>query len=188
MKLVILSSLALLAPMAATAQTTPAAPPPAATPADPSAPAAPAAAQAAPTVGATVYDAAGEVVGTIDSVNAQTFVISTGTVKAAVPVTALGTGEKGPTLGMSKTELEAASQAQTGDEFKSKLVAGTAVHGTGGSVLGTIKEADAQFVTLTTPKGDVKLPITGFGPGPQGVTVGLTGAQLDAAMKGTTAK
>jgi hypothetical protein len=88
---------------------------------------------------------------------------------------------------MTKAELEAAAgegAAKAAAEFKAKMTTGATVYGTGGASLGTIKTIDAQFVTLTTAKGDAKLPVGSFGPGPQGVTVGMTAAQLDAAMAG----
>ncbi|WP_185209923.1 hypothetical protein [Sphingomonas sp. NBWT7] len=176
-------------PLAAHAQT--AAPAPTTAPAAQTAPAAgtaPAAtASAAPTVGATIYDAQGGVVGTIASTDGTSAVVDTGANKAAVPLTSFGTSPKGPTLGMTKAELDAAAgqaTAQATADFKSKLVAGTTVYGTGGASLGTIKTVDAQFVTLTTPKGDAKIPVGSFGPGAQGVTIGMTAAQLQAAMGG----
>ncbi|KQT33394.1 hypothetical protein ASG29_04885 [Sphingomonas sp. Leaf412] len=159
---------------AASAQTTPA-----------PAPAAPATAGAAVAAGATVYDTAGGVVGTIASTDGTNAVIDTGTVKAAVPLTSLGAGTKGPVMAMTKAQLDAAAgqqQAQASAEFKSKLVPGATVYGTGGASLGTIKTADATNVTITTPQGDAVVPVGGFGPGPQGVTLGMTAAQLSAAM------
>lgn len=153
--------------------------------------AAPAAqASAAVTVGATVYDTSGGTVGTVDSTDGTNAVVNTGTVKAAIPLSSLGKGEKGPVLAMTKAQLEAAAgqqQAQASAEFKSKLVPGAAVYGTGGTQVGTIKSADASFVTVTTDAGDAKLPIAGFGPGPQGVTLGMTAEQLKAAMGGAAA-
>ena len=53
---------------------------------------------------------------------------------------------------------------------------------TGGAQLGTIKSVAGDSITLTTPKGDAVLPANGFGPGPKGVTLGLTAEQLSAAM------
>lgn len=170
-------------PMAASAQEAPAAPAAAESPAAPAA----AAAAAAPTAGATIYDAQGAVVGTIASVDGTNAIVDTGTVKAAVPLASFGTSPKGPTLGMTKAELDAAagqSQAQAAAAFKEQLAAGTSVYGSAGALLGTIKAVDAQLVTLTTPKGDAKLPIGSFGPGPKGVTIGMTAAQLAAAMGG----
>jgi preprotein translocase subunit YajC len=159
-------------PFAATAQTAPAA-------------GATATAGASVAAGATVYDTAGGVVGTVASTDGTNAVIDTGTVKAAVPVTSLGAGAKGPTLAMTKAQLDAAAgqqQAQASANFASKLVPGAAVYGTGGAQLGTIKSVDASGVTLTTSAGDAKLPTNGFGPGPQGVTIGMTQAQLTAAI------
>jgi hypothetical protein len=178
--------LAAAAPLAANAQTAPA-PAPSGTAAAAGTPGAAAPAGAAPTVGATIFDAQGGTVGTIASSDGTNAVVDTGTVKAAVPLASFGTSPKGPTLGMTKAELEAAASqgaAQAAAEFKSKLTTGATVYGTGGASLGTIKAVDAQFVTVTTAKGDAKLPIGSFGPGPQGVTIGMTAAQLDAAMAG----
>lgn len=174
-KRIVLTAL-LLAPAVASAQTAPA-PAGAAT--------ATATAGASAAAGATVYDTAGGVVGTIASTDGTNAVIDTGTVKAAVPVTSLGAGAKGPTLAMTKAQLDAAAgqqQAQASAAFASKLVPGAAVYGTGGAQLGTIKSVDASGVTLTTSAGDAKLPANGFGPGPQGVTIGMTQAQLTAAI------
>jgi len=154
---------------------------------------APAAGQAAPaagaavTTGATVYDTSGGVVGTVESTDGTNAVVNTGTVKAAIPLTSLGAGAQGPVLAMTKAQLEAAAgqqQAQASADFKAKLVPGATVYGTGGAQLGTIKSVDASGVTLTTADGDAVLPVTGFGPGPQGILLGMTAAQLKAAMAG----
>ncbi len=140
---------------------------------------------AAVTTGATVYDTSGGVVGTVESTDGTNAVVNTGTVKAAIPLTSLGKGAQGPVLAMTKAQLEAAAgqqQAQASAEFKSKLVPGATVYGTGGTQLGTIKSVDASGVTLTTADGDAVLPVTGFGPGPQGILLGMTADQLKAAM------
>jgi preprotein translocase subunit YajC len=140
---------------------------------------------AAVTTGATVYDTSGGVVGTVESTDGTNAVVNTGTVKAAIPLTSLGKGAQGPVLAMTKAQLEAAAgqqQAQASAEFKSKLVPGATVYGTGGAQLGTIKSVGASGVTLTTADGDAVLPVTGFGPGPQGILLGMTADQLKAAM------
>jgi hypothetical protein len=62
------------------------------------------------TAQAGVYDPAGEVVGTVESVAGDNFVISTGANKATLPLSALAGGEKGPTIGMSKSQLDEAIQ------------------------------------------------------------------------------
>ncbi|WP_394647209.1 hypothetical protein [uncultured Sphingomonas sp.] len=142
-------------------------------------------ATASVTTGATVYDTSGGVVGTVESTDGTNAVVNTGTVKAAIPLTSLGKGAQGPVLAMTKAQLEAAAgqqQAQASADFKAKLVPGATVYGTGGAQLGTIKSVDASGVTLTTADGDAVLPVTGFGPGPQGILLGMTAAQLKAAM------
>lgn len=146
---------------------------------------APATGAATVATGATVYDTSGGVVGTVESTDGTNAVVNTGTVKAAIPLTSLGQGAQGPVLAMTKAQLEAAAgqqQAQASADFKSKLVPGATVYGTGGTQLGTIKSVDASGVTLTTADGPVVLPVNGFGPGPQGIVLGMTAAQLKAAM------
>lgn len=84
-------------------------------------PAAPAAAtEAAPAqaaaakAGDTIYDQAGEVVGTVESVEGSNFVISTGTNKATVPLSALAAGPKGHVIGMTKAQLDEAIKNANG--------------------------------------------------------------------------
>lgn len=59
---------------------------------------------------------------------------------------------------------------------------GATVYGAAGTPVGTIKALDAQYVTLATDKGEVRLPVAGVGPGLKGPVIGLTAAQLDAAV------
>lgn len=151
-----------------------------------------ASATATPTVGATVYGSAGTPVGTIESVSADAVVINTGTGRLALPPASIGKSEKGLAIGLTKEQLDAqaASAAATAaTDLKSKLVAGAAVSARDGKTpLGTIKSADDQFVTVTTTRGtDVRLPIAGFGMGPNGVLLGMTANEFNAAVGGTAA-
>ena len=157
------------------------------------APAASATASAtAPTVGATIYDSAGVALGTVASITPQAVVLNTGSAQVPVPPASIGKTDKGFAMAMTKADLDAAvasSQAQAQAALKAKLVPGTAVSGMQGAALGTIKTADADFVTLTTPKGDVKLPIGGFSADASGkVIVGITADQLAAATASATAQ
>ena len=154
---------------------------------------APATAKAPATaVGATVYDTAGGVVGTVSSVSPDAVVISTGAHDVAVPPASVGAGAKGPTMAMTKTQLDAAfvqQQDQAAVAMKAQMVPGAAVYGVGGTTqVGTIKAADAQYITLTATKGgEAKLPISGFSTGPNGLIIGMTADQFNAAL-GTAAK
>ncbi|USU05771.1 hypothetical protein NF699_03475 [Sphingomonadaceae bacterium OTU29LAMAA1] len=145
----------------------------------------------APTVGATIYDSAGVALGTVASITPQAIVLNTGTAQVPVPPTSIGKTDKGFAMAMTKADLDAAvasSQAQAQAAVKAKLTPGTAVSGLNGASLGTIKTADDQFVTVTTAKGDVKLPIAGFSADASGkVIVGITADQLAAATAGASA-
>ena len=59
--------------------------------------------------GAEVFDQKGGAVGKIESVEADGVVVSTGSVKAKVPASSFGQGDKGLVIGMTKTEFEAAA-------------------------------------------------------------------------------
>lgn len=87
------SAIAMTAPAMAQ-DTTAAAPAPAAE--------APAAQAATAKAGDTIYDTAGEVVATVESIEGQNAVITTGSAKATVPLSSFAAGPKGPTISMTK--------------------------------------------------------------------------------------
>ena len=152
--------------------------------------AAPAAAQtpaAAPalTVGTTVYDTSGAVVGTIDSLSGDSVVVSTGTNKVALGKASFGTGAKGPVLAVTKIQLDDAANKAAADNaaaLNAALAVSRPVYDSAGAKAGTIKEVDAQYITVTTTKGDAKLPRNAFSKGTTGVMIGMTVAQLEAAV------
>ena len=81
--------------------------------APPAAPAAPAATASAVVAGATVYGPDGNPVGTIEKVENGTALIDSGTAKAALPLDKFGTSDKGPTIGFTKAQFEAAVSSAT---------------------------------------------------------------------------
>ena len=158
----------------------------------PAATAAPAAAAGgAVTAGQTVSDAQGGQVGTIDSVTNGVAVVNTGSNKVGVPIASFAVTDKGPVLGMTKVQLDAAAnQAATAaaSALKAQLTPGATVYGSAGASIGTIKEADDQYVTITIPKGPVKLPIAAFSKGASGPQIAMTAADLDKAVAAATPK
>jgi hypothetical protein len=66
------------------------------------------------TAGAQVADASGGAVGTIESVSGANAVLSTGTAKATLPMTAFAQGPNGLVIGMTKAEVEAAVAKASG--------------------------------------------------------------------------
>lgn len=140
------------------------------------------AATASVTVGTTVYDTSGAEVGTIKSVTAPNFVIDTGTTKATLALTSLGTSPKGPVLAMSKADLEAAAAKASADAsaaLASSIVVGASVHASDGTTaLGKIAEvAEADFV-LDTGKTKVKLPKSSVAQGSAGLMIGMTAQEF----------
>ncbi len=136
--------------------------------------------------GATVYDPAGDVVGTIDSIVGDIVVVSTGTNKVSLAKNVFGTGPKGPIVATTKAQLDAAATQAAGNAavaLKTKLVTGAQVHGASGTVVGTVKAVVDKFVDLDTPKGAVRLPMTAFTVGTAGeIVIGMTAEQFDAAV------
>jgi rRNA processing protein Gar1 len=145
------------------------------------------AAAATVTAGAKVFDAQGGDVGTVESVSGGVAVVNTGTNKVGLPIASFGAGANGPVISMNKVELDtAASQAaqQSAEALKAQLAAGATVYGRSGAEVGKIKEADAEFVTITRAKGEVKLPMSAFGKGDKGAMISMTAEELDKAMAG----
>jgi preprotein translocase subunit YajC len=150
------------------------------------------------TAGAQVVDSKGDAVGTITSVNGDVAVIDTGTVKASVPVSSFGKGEKGLLLGMTRSELEAAAKGAQGPSAQNtqaqapatqgqptaELKPGTAVVDAKGGAVGKIEAVQGDTVTVATPNVKARLPKSSIAMGPNGAVISMTQAQLEAAAKG----
>jgi len=132
------------------------------------------------TAGATVVDTTGAPVGTIESVSGGNAVLSTGTVKAAVPVSSFAKGANGLVVGITKADLEAKVQAAT---KPTEIAAGMAVSGPGGAAVGKVDSVNGDLITVATATSKAQLPRTAFAQGPNGLVIGMSAAQLDAAAK-----
>lgn len=166
---IILSAFVLLAATSASAQ-------PAAAP------------QAGPslTVGTPVFDPTGAEIGTIDSVTAEAVVVSTGTNKVAIPPSSFGAGPKGPLLSATRADLDAAAEkaaADTNARLTASLVPGAEVRGMSGqNVVGSVKALEGGLVRVTTPDGDVKVPLSSLSLGPNGLIIGMSASEFEAAV------
>lgn len=141
------------------------------------------------TAGASIVDASGAPVGTVAQVSGTVALVDTGTNKVGVPTGNFSQGANGLILGNTKAELDAAATqaaAQSEAQLKTMLVAGTDVHGVNGQVIGKVKQVASEFITVTSSKGgDVRLPRSGFGVTPAGLTVGIAQADFDKAVAGS---
>lgn len=150
-----------------------------------------AASQASPALapGTTVYDGHGAEVGRIESVANGNAVVFTGTNRATIPLASFGTSPKGPTLGMTRAELDAAASkaaAAAAEQLRSRLVPGAQVRGTAGAVVATVKTLEGDNVVLSAGKSEVRVPVTGLGLNAQGLFIGMTQAEFDAAVAAST--
>jgi preprotein translocase subunit YajC len=145
-----------------------------------------------PTPGAQVHDAQGGPVGSVVSVTPQAITVDTGAHKVGLPPNAVGPDGKGGFVSsLGKAQLDAAYEQQTqqaGAQLDAKLVTGaTVMTANGAATAGTVKSLDAQYVTLTTDKGDVKLPRSVFGlDASQNLIVKMTADQFTAALSQVT--
>ena len=62
--------------------------------------------------GVSVLDPQGGVVGTVESVDAEGAVVSTGSVRARMPISSFGRNDRGLVISMTRSELEAAAAAR----------------------------------------------------------------------------
>jgi preprotein translocase subunit YajC len=170
MKTIFLASLGLGLAAPAAAQ------PPAPTPA-------PAPAAGAIAVGMAVKDASGGDVGTVTKVDGQFLVVKTDKHEVRLPATSF-TPHNGTLLfGMTRDQLNAETERALA-AAAAKIVAGAAVSDSAGGAVGTITAVDAQWVTVKLTSGtEVRLPRAAVGVGTNGVVVGSTAAQLEAAAK-----
>jgi hypothetical protein len=148
----------------------------------------PAAAFAQVAAGATVYGPDGSAVGTVASVDAGTVMVDTGTYKAPLPENAFGKSDKGPTITVTKTQLDemmAQQVAAANTARDAKLVAGAAVVSPKGAALGTIKSVDGDAVVLESPSGAVALKREHFALDANGALIALFTAEQVAAAAGS---
>ena len=143
-------------------------------------------AAAAITVGATVKDTKGGVVGTITKVEGGNLVLKTDRHDVTLPVTSFTATDEGALFAMTREQLNAeVDKAKAASD--AQIVAGATVKGVAGAVVGTIEAVDAQFVTLKLTSGtSIRLPRNAVAGGPNGPVTGMTAEQIEAAAKAVT--
>lgn len=141
------------------------------------------------TVGATVYGPQGNPVGQIATVEGGQAVVDTGKHKVPLGLEAYGKGENGPTITVTKAQLDAMVDQQLADAAAKRdaaLVAGAAVVGANGAQAGKIKSIDGDTVVLESPAGPVALKREHFAINAGGALMALfTADQIAASAKGS---
>lgn len=136
--------------------------------------------------GVTIYDPQGGEVGKIESISGDNIVLDTGTSKATLPKSAFGKGAKGPIVNATKAQIDtmvAAANAKSTAALEAAFVPGAQVHGKAGALVGTVKEASGDNIVIDRPAGLVTLTKQAFAVGPNGLTISMTAAELEAAAK-----
>ena len=134
------------------------------------------------TAGATVMDQAGNVVGTIDSVDSSGAVLNTGKVKAKLALASFAATPKGPIIALTKDQVEAQVGQASTQALDQALVVGAVVHGPQGAQIGTVESITGDQVVVATPKAKAQLTKSAFAADSRGLIIGMTQAQLDAAI------
>jgi preprotein translocase subunit YajC len=148
----------------------------------------PAAAQApapaaAISVGMAVKDASGGDVGTVSSIDGQFIVVKTDKHEVRLPATSFTPHAGALLFGMTRDQLNAETERSLA-AAAAKIAAGASVSDSAGGAVGTITAVDPQWVTVKLVSGaEVRLPHDAVGVGANGVVVGSTAAQLEAAAK-----
>jgi preprotein translocase subunit YajC len=141
------------------------------------------AAGAAISVGMAVKDTNGGDVGTVTKVEPGFVIVRTDKHEVRLPSTSFTPHEGSLLFGMTRDQLNAETEKALA-AAAAKIAPGAAVSDASGAAVGTITAVDAQFVTVKLASGtEVRLPRTRVAPGPNGVVVGSTAAQLEAAAK-----
>lgn len=136
--------------------------------------------------GIMVYGPQGGEVGSIERIDGEVVVVNTGTHSAPLGSASFAKGEKGPVIGFTKAQLDAAIEAanqQAKAKLDATLVAGSALRSRDGVAVGTIKEVgeDGSVVIDGTDK-TFSLKRELFGTDDQGLILLITAQQLADAL------
>jgi len=138
--------------------------------------------------GATVVGPEGNRVGTIVSVENGQTLLDTGKHKIPLGADMYGKGESGPTITVTKAQLDGMVDAQIAEAEAARdaaLIAGAAVTAADGEPLGTVSEVEGDRVVVARGGDDtdlVTLQREHFDAGEAGLTARLTTAQIDEAL------
>jgi preprotein translocase subunit YajC len=138
-------------------------------------------ATSAPAPGMMVKDTAGAMVGTVIKVGDGLVTVKTDKHVAVLPVSSFTPHEGALLFAMTQAELNADVEKHD-EEVAAMFKEGAAVRGTGGVDAGTIIALNADTVTLKLASGTlVRVPRSGIAAGADGLVVGMTAQQLEAA-------
>lgn len=129
-----------------------------------------------------VVDTAGNPVGTIVSVKADTLVLKTDRHEIQLPVASFTPSEGKLLFAMTRAQINAETDKAMA-AAEASVVVGADVRGPGGNVVGAIESLDSDNVTLKLASGElVKMPRNSVAGSPTGPVIGVTAAELKAML------
>lgn len=150
-------------------------------------PAAPAVAQTAVTdpaamVGKPVVDQVGKPVGQVIGAQGNLLFVKTDKHETSLPTSSFTL--MGGKLYIAFTQAQLNAEIEKGlAQVAASLAPGAPVKGTAGSVVGTIEAIDPEFATIKLASGQsIKVPRSGIAGSTNGAVIGMTQAQLEAAV------
>lgn len=139
-------------------------------------------------VGATVFGPQGNPVGQIVTVESGQAILDTGKHKVPLALEMYGKGDKGPTITVSKDQLDTMVDQQVAAATAKRdaaLIPGAAVRTADGAALGAIAKVDGDNIVIDRD-GDATKKVTllreHFDALDAGLTARLTKAQIEAAV------
>ncbi len=136
-------------------------------------------------VGATVYDSQGGEVGTIEKVAGQAVIVYTGTNRATLGANAFVKGPKGPVIGMTKAQLDAAVEqaaAKADAAMAAALVPEAEIRSQDDVVVGKVEKIDGDDVIVALEDGAITLKKEHLTTDANGLKLFMTAAQFHAAV------
>ena len=147
--------------------------------------ASPAFAQGALTPGAVVTDTQGGEVGTIASVDGDHAVLRTDRHEVRLPVASFRVTADSVLFGVTREQLNSDIDRMKA-EAQRAIVVGAVVRDRDGAVVGPVQETDAETLVVRAGEQLIRLPRSAVAPGPEGLVVGTTLADLQAAAAAQT--
>ena len=136
-------------------------------------------------IGMQIVDSSGAPVGTVTAIQGANIQIRTDKHDALLPKASF-TADNGKLLfGLSQAQLDSKIEDAAAASQKA-IAAGATVNGSAGSPVGKIDAVEGANVTITLASGKkIQVPSTGLRGNADGtVSIGYTGAQLDALVAG----
>lgn len=137
--------------------------------------------------GTVIYDSTGAELGTVKDKADDNVIVAVGDRSVTLPAAAFGQTEKGPALGLTLADMNAALDKMAADAdaaLAAALQPGTDVRSAdGAAVLGKVKAADAGSVVVGAAGGDLKIPRNAFFMSQAGLAVSFTAEQFATAQQ-----